>query len=182
MSEPMPPAQAADAAAPAPVPEGFRALKMFDDFVGANGPLYMRHERRPEGSLVQLGFRVERRHCNPMGICHGGMMATFCDMLLPITDAAMLVLGFPLGFFMSGIFSGAGNGEGAHRLGNILVPALAKGFGAYLADITYATGTELATAMSSQPPIDAAKSCIVDPPSPKNTAAEGTIGHVAAAK
>jgi len=29
-------------------------------------------------------------------------------MLLPITDAAMLLLGFPLGFFMSGIFSGAG--------------------------------------------------------------------------
>ena len=28
--------------------------------------------------------------------------------LLPITDAWMLVLGFPLGFFMSGIFSGAG--------------------------------------------------------------------------
>ena len=29
-------------------------------------------------------------------------------MLLPITDSAMLLLGFPLGFFMSGIFSGAG--------------------------------------------------------------------------
>lgn len=28
--------------------------------------------------------------------------------LLPVTDATMLVLGFPLGFFMSGIFSGAG--------------------------------------------------------------------------
>jgi uncharacterized protein (TIGR00369 family) len=34
---------------------------------------------------VQLGFRVEERHCNPMGICHGGMMASFCDMLVPVT-------------------------------------------------------------------------------------------------
>jgi len=29
-------------------------------------------------------------------------------MILPVTDSAMLLLGFPLGFFMSGIFSGAG--------------------------------------------------------------------------
>ena len=34
---------------------------------------------------MQLGFRVETRHTNPMNICHGGMMASFCDMLLPIT-------------------------------------------------------------------------------------------------
>ena len=32
-----------------------------------------------------MGFRVEPRHCNPMNICHGGMMATFCDMLLPMS-------------------------------------------------------------------------------------------------
>jgi len=46
-----------------------------------NGPLYMRHE----GTTMQLGFRVEHRHTNPMGICHGGMMASFCDMLLPLS-------------------------------------------------------------------------------------------------
>jgi uncharacterized protein (TIGR00369 family) len=34
---------------------------------------------------VRLGFRVEPRHTNPVGICHGGMMATFCDMLMPIS-------------------------------------------------------------------------------------------------
>jgi uncharacterized protein (TIGR00369 family) len=34
---------------------------------------------------VQFGFRVEMRHTNPMQICHGGMMATFCDMLLPLS-------------------------------------------------------------------------------------------------
>jgi uncharacterized protein (TIGR00369 family) len=49
------------------------------DFIGINGPLYLRRV----GDRVQMGFRVEKRHTNPMGICHGGMMASFCDMLLP---------------------------------------------------------------------------------------------------
>ncbi|MGZ5892954.1 MAG: PaaI family thioesterase [Caldimonas sp.] len=63
------------------IPEGFRARNFGDGFIGVNGPLYA---RRTDAGL-QLGFRVEKRHCNPMGICHGGMMATFCDMLLPIS-------------------------------------------------------------------------------------------------
>ncbi len=33
---------------------------------------------------VRLGFRVEGHHLNPMGSCHGGMLVTFCDMLMPI--------------------------------------------------------------------------------------------------
>jgi uncharacterized protein (TIGR00369 family) len=68
------------AAAP-DVPEGFHERRFGEGFIGVNGPLYA---RRTEAG-VQLGFRVEKRHCNPMGICHGGMMATFCDMLLPIS-------------------------------------------------------------------------------------------------
>jgi len=35
------------------------------------------------GDRLQLGFRVESRHTNPLNICHGGMLATFADMLLP---------------------------------------------------------------------------------------------------
>ena len=31
-----------------------------------------------------MGFRVEPRHCNPGQVCHGGMLATFADMVLPI--------------------------------------------------------------------------------------------------
>jgi uncharacterized protein (TIGR00369 family) len=54
---------------------------MGGEFIGLNGPLYLRHE----GEIVQFGFRVEKRHTNPMGNCHGGMMASFCDMLLPIS-------------------------------------------------------------------------------------------------
>jgi uncharacterized protein (TIGR00369 family) len=70
---------------PVQVPEGFRAREFGGGFIGVNGPLYA---RRNEAGF-QLGFRVEERHCNPMGICHGGMMATFCDMLLPISAHVM---------------------------------------------------------------------------------------------
>ena len=67
---------------PAPaIPEGFKPRNFGDGFISANGPLYT---RRGERGLV-MGFRVEPRHCNPMKICHGGMMATFCDMLLPMS-------------------------------------------------------------------------------------------------
>ena len=71
----------APAPAAADIPEGFQARRFGEGFIAVNGPLYA---RRNEAGF-QLGFRVEERHCNPMGICHGGMMATFCDMLLPMT-------------------------------------------------------------------------------------------------
>ena len=70
-----------DTAPTAEVPPGFRPLPMGGGFIAHNGPLYLRHE----GAEMWLGFRVEARHTNPLGICHGGMMATFCDMLLPVT-------------------------------------------------------------------------------------------------
>ena len=63
------------------IPAGFKPRHLGDGFINANGPLYT---RRAEAGM-QMGFRVEPRHCNPMQICHGGMMATFCDMLLPMT-------------------------------------------------------------------------------------------------
>ena len=64
------------------IPAGFKPLpSMGGGFIAANGPLYMKHE----GDLVLFGFRVEERHTNPMQICHGGMMASFCDMLLPLS-------------------------------------------------------------------------------------------------
>ena len=60
--------------------EHARRLRHETGFIGTNGPLYFLHE----GPKFRLGFRVEPRHCNPMGICHGGMLATFADMLMPI--------------------------------------------------------------------------------------------------
>ena len=64
------------------IPPGFVALPTAGGpFIQHNGPLYLRHE----GTLVKFGFRVEPRHVNPMNNLHGGMMASFCDMLLPLS-------------------------------------------------------------------------------------------------
>lgn len=69
------------ASGPTGVPPGFRPVPAHGGFIDANGPLWLRHE----GTEVQIGFRVEHRHCNPMGICHGGMLATFADMVMPLS-------------------------------------------------------------------------------------------------
>jgi uncharacterized protein (TIGR00369 family) len=76
---PGPGATAADAGAD--IPKDFKPRSFGGGFIAVNGPLYVKQLERG----IALGFRVEPRHCNPMGICHGGMMATFCDMLLPIS-------------------------------------------------------------------------------------------------
>jgi MFS family permease len=38
----------------------------------------------------------------------GSLIIAFSYMIIPVSDGAMLVLGFPLGFFASGIYSGVG--------------------------------------------------------------------------
>jgi uncharacterized protein (TIGR00369 family) len=54
---------------------------MGDGYLAVTGPLFTRlHEGR-----LQVGFLVEERHCNIMGICHGGMLATLADMVCPMT-------------------------------------------------------------------------------------------------
>ena len=54
-----------------------------------------------------LSDRLGRRRCFMLfAICAGILVTLYTQ--LPITDAAMMVLGFPLGFFLSGIFSGMG--------------------------------------------------------------------------
>ena len=60
---------------------GFKPIVAGGPFIEANGPLYLK--RGADGG-VHLGLRVEQRHCNPLGNLHGGMMASFCDMLLPL--------------------------------------------------------------------------------------------------
>ncbi len=64
---------------PDPPPPGYRPIVVGGDFVAGLGPL---HARWQDGAL-SLGLRVQARHCNPLGHCHGGMLATLADMLLP---------------------------------------------------------------------------------------------------
>lgn len=46
----------------------------------ANGPFYAKRD----GERFVLGLRVLDRHCNAIGVCHGGMIATLCDVLLTV--------------------------------------------------------------------------------------------------
>lgn len=62
-------------------PAGFVPLQTVGEFIDLIGPIYLLQR----GDVVKLGFRVEPRHTNPMRICHGGMLASFADMLLPIS-------------------------------------------------------------------------------------------------
>lgn len=64
------------------IPAGFAPLRLSMGLLEAVGPLY---GKWADGRLV-LGFRVELRHCNPGQVAHGGMLATFADMLLPIAS------------------------------------------------------------------------------------------------
>lgn len=61
-------------------PQGFEQVRAGGDFIRVNGPLWL----RVTNDTVQLGMRVEPRHTNGMLTCHGGMIATFCDMLMPL--------------------------------------------------------------------------------------------------
>ena len=67
------------------VPDGFSPIEIGGRFNGLAGPLFS----RPHDDGLELGFLVEVRHGNGMGVCHGGMMATFCDMLLPLTARSL---------------------------------------------------------------------------------------------
>ena len=90
MTEPLSPdathasSQAATASTPSAgadgrVPDGFVPLKLTrNPFIQANGPLYGRWQDQ----VFTLGLRVEARHCNPGGMCHGGMLMTLADMTM----------------------------------------------------------------------------------------------------
>lgn len=59
-------------------PEGFRAIPRLSPFNALVGPLY---ERR-RGDEVSIGVRIEEKHTNSRGICHGGLLATLADLSL----------------------------------------------------------------------------------------------------
>ena len=81
-SDPQPESAAADERAQraVAVPPGFRPLPFDQRFIGRNGPIFLR--RDADG--VIFGFPVEERHTNPLGVAHGGWLATCMDMALPL--------------------------------------------------------------------------------------------------
>ena len=68
-----------DDASPTPAPpQGFVATRPRGPFSTHNGPYY---ERACESGAEQAFF-ILPRHCNQMGIVHGGMLSAFMDGLL----------------------------------------------------------------------------------------------------
>ena len=62
------------------IPEGFHPVQRpqpnpFNELVG---PFYARRQ----GKDISLGLRIEERHCNSRGICHGGLLAALADVAL----------------------------------------------------------------------------------------------------
>jgi uncharacterized protein (TIGR00369 family) len=59
-------------------PPGFALYQSSSPFSGDLGPFYQKVE---PGGCRRL-FRVRERHCNALGIVHGGMYMTFLDALM----------------------------------------------------------------------------------------------------
>jgi uncharacterized protein (TIGR00369 family) len=78
--------------AAAPAPEGFVPVQLGGDFATHCGQLFARwHDDH-----LQIGFRVEAHQVNPGNHCHGGMLATFADIL--ISSAAQYQADIPRQF------------------------------------------------------------------------------------
>ena len=60
------------------IPEGFREIPRLSPFNALVGPLY---ERR-NGDELSVGLRIDAKHTNSRGICHGGVLATVADLAL----------------------------------------------------------------------------------------------------
>lgn len=58
------------------IPAPYEKIPFNHGFVGQIGPLYYYDH---EGGFARA-FRVEERHVNGMGRCHGGMLMAFADM------------------------------------------------------------------------------------------------------
>ena len=66
-----------DMVAAANPPLGFEPILSNSPFGWENGPIF----ERTTGAGVERGFRVAERHINAGGVCHGGMIMTFADIL-----------------------------------------------------------------------------------------------------
>lgn len=76
-------------------PEGFTLVPMTSEpesFLSVTGPYYM--NMNAAAGTMHWGFHAEPRHCNPSGFLHGGMLATFVDIIMG--GAAFMTVGAPV--------------------------------------------------------------------------------------
>lgn len=77
------------------IPAGFQLVPMTHEaggFLSITGPYYM-NMNAAEG-VFHWGFFAEPHHCNPSGFIHGGMLATFVDIIMG--GAAFMKVGAPV--------------------------------------------------------------------------------------
>jgi len=60
-----------------------------DPFCVMIGPIYAIELEDPN-EPIRLGMRIEKRHCNKLGICHGGTLMAFIDNSLGYVAASVL--------------------------------------------------------------------------------------------
>ncbi len=60
----------------ASAPAGYREVAIPGPFLVNNGPLY----GEIEGDTLRIGLRIEERHCNSAGVCHGGLAMMLADL------------------------------------------------------------------------------------------------------
>ncbi len=66
-------------------PEGFTEFNSQDNFLIRNGPIYLKTIAPDADELEYLMyFLPSEKHANGMNTCHGGMIATLCDLTLGI--------------------------------------------------------------------------------------------------
>jgi acyl-coenzyme A thioesterase PaaI-like protein len=52
------------------------------EFIEIAGPVFVSSEGLDPGEPARYGLRIMRHHCNGLGNCHGGMLATFLDLAM----------------------------------------------------------------------------------------------------
>ena len=92
-----------------PVPKGFEHLPLGLGFTDNLQPVY----RRIVGESAVFGLRVTDRHCNTMGVCHGGVLMTLADITATTgcNLAHGVIAGSPTVHIDINFISGAQRGE-----------------------------------------------------------------------
>ena len=63
-----------------PIPPGFKPVKLGGPYMVTIGPFYLAEDE----TNARLGMYIERQHCNPLAIVHGGLLSSFADMSMPV--------------------------------------------------------------------------------------------------
>lgn len=80
----------------ATLPDGFVLMEPTTGFGEAFGPIWINRLR------CAIGFRVEERHVNPRGVCHGGALSMFADyQITAVIDESVPLAEAPITISMS---------------------------------------------------------------------------------